>query len=86
MNYFKLKLTTQWCGTNNEELIMTGLTREELESEYGKYFDDLSRDNLESYMDEEECEEEGYSIEEGCGWHIEEVEFDDEMGTFTIYE
>lgn len=85
MNYFRLKLTTEWCGMDNERYIMTPLTMEELEEKYCAEFDEVSVDNLTSFMSEEEVNEEGYEIGEACSWYLEELEDDDYFETFTLY-
>ena len=77
MNYFILEMSTEWCGTENSIIIKTPLSQGELESEHGESFDEQARENLLSFMSEEEINEDGYEVEEASYWSLKPIELEE---------
>ena len=77
MNYFRLEMSTEWCGTENSIIIETLFSQKELESKYGESFDEEARENLLSFMSEEEINEDGYEIEEAFHWSLKPIKLEE---------
>lgn len=77
MNYFRLTMSTQWCGMDNEITIKTPLSEEELKSKHAEYFDEQARENLLSFMSEEHVQDDGYEVEEASDWRLDSIELED---------